>query len=172
MIEVDRVKQTPREMRPVYGAWPGVRAWNFGVRGWSLAMLLLILGVSFSLSGPDATLWIEACVIALVVGLLVLGLLANRHINRLNQASPVGGAESRWILDVAGVRILSPLTEQALDWRAIVRVVEEGDRFIFAVTPTRSHVLPVRCLGPGQLEAVRSMIADVTNSGRLGRGVD
>jgi hypothetical protein len=50
--------------------------------------------------------------------------------------------------------------------------VEEKDRLIFAVTPARNHVLPLRCFDPGQLDAFRALIAEARASGRLGAGVD
>ena len=79
---------------------------------------------------------------------------------------------SVWRFDERGVRIEYPLGEQSMDWRAVVRVVEEKDRLIFAVTPARNHVFPLRCFGPGQLDAFRALIAEVRDSGRLGAGVD
>jgi hypothetical protein len=59
-----------------------------------------------------------------------------------------------------------------VDWRAIMKVRDESDRFVFLVTPAYNPVLPKRLLGEQQLADLRGLIAEVTASGRLGRGVD
>jgi len=171
MIEVTEVRPTPGEMRPVFGAWPVVRAWGYVTRGWAATMILLTVGVGWWLATPAVFLWIAVCLAALVYGLLLLALVANRHIDRIGRATPLGRSPSRWVLDEAGVRIISPLGEQSLDWRAIVRVAEEKDRLLFAAMPGRTHVLPTRCLRPDQLAALRGLIVEVRASGRLGAGL-
>ena len=172
MIEVDGVRQTRREMRPVYRVWPEVRWWGYAARLSFGLLLLTTLAVAWRLSTPDAFLWIAVCLAAMLYISLAVGLIGAHRISRAGEATPLGDAASRWRFDENGLRMTYALGEQSLDWRAVVRVVEERDRLIFAVTPARNHVLPLRCFGPGQLEAFRALIADVTASGRLGRGVD
>ena len=168
MIEILDVRQTPREMRPVYGTWPVVRLWGYLARGWLAVTCVGTLITAWWYSGPEGALWVAVCQIAMVYGLLGFGLIANRQIGRVTQAAPLGDASSRWRFDENGLRILYDLGEQVLDWRAVVRVVEEKDRIIFAVTPARNHVLPLRCFGPGQLDAFRALITEVRASGQLG----
>ncbi|MDP1912057.1 YcxB family protein [Brevundimonas sp.] len=172
MIEILDVRQTPREMRPVYGAWPVARWWGYVVRGWFAALFVITMAVAWWFSEPEGFFRIAVCLLVSVYGLLGLGLIANRRIGRATLAAPLGDAASRWRFDQNGLRIMYALGEQSLDWRAVVRVVEEKDRFIFAVTPGRNHVLPLRCFGPGQLDAFRALIAEVQTSGRLGSGID
>ena len=172
MIEVGDVRQTRREMRPVYGAWPMVRWWGFAARLSFVLFLLTTLAVAWRLSTPHAFLWIAVCLVATLYVSLAVGLIAAHRIGRAGEATPLGDAASSWRFDEKGLGVTYALGEQSLDWRAVVRVVEEKDRLIFAVTPARNHVLPLRCFGPGQLEAFRALLADVTASGRLGRGVD
>lgn len=170
MIEIVDVRQTPREMRPVYSAWPVVRGWGYVVRGWFAALLVITLAVAWWFSTLEGLLWITLCLVVLVYGLLALSLIANRQIGRATHAAPLGAASSCWRFDKNGLRIVYDLGEQGLDWRAVVQVVEETDRLIFAVTPARNHVLPLWCFGPGQLDAFRTLIAEVRDSGRLGSG--
>ena len=172
MIEIDGVRQTRREMRPVYRAWPLVRWWGFAARLSFVVLFLITLVVAWRLSPPNAFLWIAVCLVATLYIHLAVGLIGVRRISRASEATPFGDAASSWRFDEHGLRMTYALGEQSLDWRAVVRVVEEKDRLIFAVTPARNHVLPLRCFGPGQLEAFRALTADVTASGRLGRGVD
>ena len=170
MIDIPNVQPTLAEMRPVFGAWPATRMWGYVTRSWAATMLLLTMGLAWWFSTSVGFLWIVACVVALVYGLLAFGLIANRDIDRVSRSTPLGGAAARWVLDESGVRIIFSLGDQRLDWRAIVRVVEERDRFLFAATPARTHVLPTRCLGPDQLVALRMLIAEIHDSGRLGAG--
>jgi hypothetical protein len=172
MIEVAGVRQTPHEMRSVTGAWPPVRIWGYVGRSWLGLLCLTMIAASWWFAGATITLWIEGFALALLFGSLALGLAATHHIARIAKSTPLGDAVSAWRLDDTGVRITYPLGEQSLDWRAIVRVVEEKDRLIFAVTPARNHVLPLRCFDPGQLDAFRALIAEARASGRLGGGVD
>lgn len=172
MIEIDGVRQTRREMRPVYRAWPMVRWWGYVARLAFVSLFLVTLAVAWWLATPDAFLWIAVCSVATLYIHLAVGLIGAHRISRASEATPLGDAASRWRFDGNGLRMTYALGEQSLDWRAVVRVVEEKDRLIFAVTPARNHVLPLRCFGPGQLEAFRALIAEVTASGRLGRGVD
>lgn len=171
MIEIVGVRQTAKEMRPVLGAWPVARTWGYVVRGWVALWLTLTMAVAWWRWGPNEAFWIVACLFALIYGTAVLALIMSRRLDHVARATPLGDAASRWTLDENGLLIVFPLGEQSLDWRAVVRVVEEKDRFLFAVTPVRTHVLPRRCLEAGQLPALRNLVEEVRASGRLGAGL-
>lgn len=172
MIVVEDVRQTPHEMRLVLAAWPVVRTWGLAVRLWLAATFVTTAALILWPFDIDRNLWLLVSFYAMIVGVIALSLIANRRISKAARAAPLGDAPSRWVLDETGLRIEHALSTQSLDWRAVVRVVEERDRIIFAVLPSRNHVLPLRCLRPDQQEAVRKLIAEASESGRLGAGVD
>ena len=172
MIEIAGVRPTPHEMRSVTQAWPAARVWGYVVRGWLGVLCLTMMAAAWWFGGPTVALWIEGFALVLLFGSLGLGLAATAHGARISRNTPLGDTVGHWRLDERGLRIQYPLGDQSLDWRAIVRVVEEKDRLIFAVTPARNHILPLRCFGPGQLDAFRDLLADLRASGRLGGGVD
>lgn len=172
MIVVDDVRQTPREMRPVLAAWPVARTWGIAVRLWLAVTFVTTAALILWSLESYLDLWLLISFYAMVLGMIALSAITTHRVSKASQATPLGDAPSRWVLDNTGVRIEHALSAQSLDWRAIVRVVEEKDRIIFAALPSRNHVLPLRCLRPDQLETLRELIAETSGSGRLGAGVD
>lgn len=129
---------------------------------------VLVTGLLAS-RAPDG-LRIALVQVALLWGALGLAIATRRVIGRLQQRTPTALIASDWRLNETGVRIASPLDERFFDWRGVVRVVEEKDRFVFAVTPAINPVLPIRLLTDDQKTALRALIAEVTASGRMGAG--
>ena len=171
-IEIGDVRRTPWEMRPIYRVWPAARWWGYSVRLAFGLLYLVTIGVAWWFSTAQGFAWIVVCLCALVYAPLALGWVGAKRISLVARATPLGGAITAWRLDLTGIRVSNAFSMETLDWRGVVRVVEEKDRIIFAATPTRNYVLPMRCLAPGQLEALRALIADLRITGRLGAGVD
>lgn len=86
--------------------------------------------------------------------------------------APVSGLDWRWTIDDQGLVFDNALQSNRLDWRAVKSVRSDRDRFVFLVTPHYNPVLPTRLLTEAQMAALEALIAEVTASGRLGRGVD
>lgn len=171
MIHIGGFKPTARELRPVLKAWPGVRSWaNLGVI-WmgAVAIVTIILAAAVD---PSVGYWIMGCQIALIYGVILLGFFVQKRIARLGAAAPLMGLDCEWCIDERGIELTTTLSKNFVDWQAIVRVVEEKDRLIFAVTLPLNYVLPKRAVTNEQIAALKALVADVTASGRLGRGVD
>lgn len=171
MIRIDTVKPTERELRHVTKAWPRVK-WlnNVGVL-WLGLVVLATIGLSARVDSP-LRYWIMGSQLLMIWGLIPLGQIVQRRLASVSRATPLRALSSDWTLDHQGVRITSALSEQLLHWEAVVRIVEENDRLIFAVSPAWNHVLPKRSMTAEQLAELQALVSDVTASGRLGRGVD
>lgn len=171
MITIENVQLTHKEQRPTLKAWPGLRRWMNAGLLWIAACMLATLAFCWRQPGP-AALWIPLIQIASLYGVIGLSFLVQRKVIAVAHRAPAFGAITTWRLDENGVTLTTPIAETRLDWRAVVRVAEEKDRLVFAVTPYNNPVLPLRQLSPEQLQAVRDLVAAATAAGRLGRGVD
>lgn len=171
MIEIVAVQPTTRELRTALAVWPGVKWWSNAGVIWLGLVALTTIGLSARFDGP-VMYGIIGLQAVMIYGLIPIGYVVQKRLARVGKSAPLTNLGSNWRLDEQGFCITNALSEQSLRWEAVVRVVEQKDRLIFAVTPARNHVLPLRCFGPGQQEAFRTLLADVTASGRLGRGVD
>jgi len=103
---------------------------------------------------------------------LVSGWAVRKVSSREAKKTPTGNLPWKWSIDADGIVFRNGLQTNNVDWRAIRTVREESDRFLFLVTPAYNPVLPKRLLNEQQLAGLRSRVAEVTASGRLGRGVD
>ena len=135
--------------------------------------MLVCALTTFSLCWYEAVsslLWIAVVQYAMIFGVIGLGFMARRHLGSLARSVPTGTGPSNWMLDQVGFSITSPISERRLDWRAVVRVLEEKDRIIFAVAPSRNYFLPTRLLTAEASTELHTLIAEAKASGRLGAG--
>ena len=173
MIVVDNVAPNAREMRPIQRGW-GLIHWVGCLPVWLPMLAVLAFGVTVSVLARGALPPF------LMSGFLVLTFAAWRLSGRLAQhvcmsearKAPVGGLVWNWTIDEQGFVFDNGLQINRLDWRGVMAVSEEKDRFLFLVSPANNPVLPVRLLDVEQLGALRDLIASVKASGRLGAGVD
>lgn len=112
------------------------------------------------------------CIVASWTLWMVSGWAVQKAAARAAAKSPTGGLPWKWSIDSKGIVFANGLQTNQLDWRAVKSVRDESDRFLFLVTPAYNPVLPQRLLDQSELAALRDLIAEVTASGRLGRGVD
>jgi len=174
MIVIENVKPTARELRPVTRGWGGLHWWG------CVTVLVPIFGLSaVVLTVAGMAYWYdELCevvgIICLVTAVtwVVSRLLVNRLTLNAARAAPGGGILSSWRIDDEGLNFRTPVSTAHVDWRGIKGVRDERDRFVFLLNPHNNPVLPKRLLAEGQAEALRALVAEVTASGRLGRGVD
>ncbi len=133
---------------------------------------LLALGLLTHIYG-----WLPSGLFSLVLvgsGLVFLlgNLLTRRVVAAAVKRSPSAGLSWRWRIDGAGIDFTNPLQSNHLDWRVVMDVREERDRFIFFVTPAYNPVLPMRLLTDEQAGELRTLVEEQRRSGALGRGVD
>lgn len=171
MIVIEDVELNAKELRPTTRAWPGLRWWLSSGLLWITACMLVTLALCWRQPGP-AALWIPLVQLVSLYGVIGLSFVIQRRVMAVARRAPAFGAPTTWRLDEQGVTLTAALVESRLDWRAIVRVAEEKDRLVLAVTPYNNPVLPLRLLSPDQLQAIRDLVETVRASGRLGRGVD
>ncbi|MBX9460789.1 MAG: YcxB family protein [Brevundimonas sp.] len=173
MIEIEAVQPTAREFRSISRGWgaihwvciPYTYAFLFGFLIYGLVASSLAEDVLPPLlfSGTLFVTWLVWFVSAWVV---------RKVSSREAAKAPTGSLPWKWSIGADGIVFANGLQTNKVDWRAIKTVREESDRFLFLVTPAYNPILPKRLLDEPQLAALRGLIADVTASGRLGRGVD
>ncbi len=172
MIEIEAVQPTAREFRSIKGGWGAIH-WVCMPYTYAFLLGFLIYGLvanaltghvlpPFLLSGALLVTWIAR---------LVAGWAVQKVSSHEAGKAPAGNLPWKWSIGPEGVLFSNGLQTTNVDWRAIKIVREESDRFLFLVTPAYNPVLPKRLLGEQQLADLRSLIADLTASGRLGRGV-
>lgn len=173
MIIVENVQPTAREFRHITGGW-GAMHWLCIPYTYAFLAGLLFYGLIASSLAEDVLP--PFLFVGFVVGSyglwFVSGWAVRRAAARAVARSPTGGLAWRWSIDADGIVFTNGLQTNQLDWRAVKSVRDESDRFLFLVTPAYNAVLPKRLLEEAQLTALRALIAEVTASGRLGRGVD
>ena len=168
MIEVRGVQANPRELRPVLKAWPGVRWSSSAPMLWLCVCAIATIGINLATRG---SVLIPMGQVGMLVGVFLLAVVMTRQNTLAVRTSPTAGLVSDWRIDEAGVRFASPIHEHGFDWRGIMRVVEDEDRFIFVVSLVTNPVLPMRFMDEDQKAELRALIADVVASGRMGAGV-
>ena len=167
MIEVRGVRATPRELRPVLKAWPGERWMSVVPMLWLYACMMATIVLTTRVPSHAFIPWVQ---LTMLFGMFVIGFVLTRRTARAVAASPTAGHGMNWVLDEKGIRISSPVHEHGYDWRGVMRVVEDKDRFIVVISLVTNHVLPIRVLTEDQKTGLRALIADVTASGRMGAG--
>lgn len=170
-VRIAGVQATPRELRPVTRAWPGLGFWIRVPILWLAACVLAAMIVLVVVPMPEiATFWIGGLWVAALYGLIGLGLFVQRKGQAMTRRTPLGALSADWRLDDAGLTFSTPISENRLGWEAVTAIREEKDRIVFAVTPYANHVLPRRMLNEDQARALAALIAEARASGRLGRG--
>lgn len=167
MIEVRGVRATPRELRPVLKAWPSERWMSVVPMLWLYGCMATTVFLWSRVPSHDL---IPVVQLAMLLGMFVIGILLTRRTLRAVAASPTAGHAMDWVFDERGVRITSPVHEHSYDWRGVMRVVEDRDRFIVVISLATNHVLPMRVLTEDQKTGLRALIAEVAASGRMGAG--
>jgi hypothetical protein len=173
VIEIEAVQPTAREFRSIKGGWGAIH-WVCMPYTYAFLLGFLIYGlVANSLTGhvlPPFLL--SGALFVTWIAWLVAGWAVRKVSSHEAAKAPAGNLPWKWSIGREGIVFSNGLQKNDVDWRAIRSVREEGDRFLFLVTPAYNPVLPKRLLGEQQLADLRSLIAEVTASGRLGRGVD
>ena len=169
MIEIEAVQPNAREFRPMRRGW-GLIHWACLVPSYAYLVGFLAFGV---LAG---SLLPEGLFFGAVVGSWLLSLLGAQWLKQVTyneqRKAPTSSLPWRWRIDDEGLSFDNGLQTNRVDWRGVKIVQEERDRFLFLVTPAYNPVLPKRLMTAEQVVALKALIADVTASGRLGRGVD
>lgn len=174
MIEIPQVQPVARELRPVTRGWGGLHVWAgfpLFIPFIGLCALALVASAYMQDNAEFALV-----VIAILFGTFGAWLLSQWALHRATframRSATGGGGIIDWTLTEEAVVFTTPVSTSRLDWAGVRSVREEKDRFVLLVTPTNNPVLPKRQLSQEQADAVRSLVAAVVSSGRLGRGVD
>jgi len=171
-IVVTGVRPTPDELRPPPMIWPSVRK-----RRW-LPEAILIAGVIVSTlvaSGPEGS-WLWSWV--LVTGLITLRFWrwsmrsVHRAMSEAAFALPSNKVPTIWTLDATGLQLESPTFRGAYRWRAVVDVLDEGDRFVFVISPFLALSLPRSAMNDDQIAALNALLAHLRREHAFGGGVD
>jgi hypothetical protein len=174
MIKVSDVQPTAREFRPITGGWgAGIHlacliltcAWPFGFIAYAISVEVLAGDVL-------PPFWMSGFLFGTLAVWFLGRWVAGRASVSAVRNSPAGDRSWNWSISRDGIAFTNGLQTSSIDWRAMKAVREESDRILFLVTPANNPVLPKRLLNDTQLADLRVLIADVTASGRLGRGVD
>ena len=173
MIEIRGIRPTPEGSRPFSVGpitWVGR---GLSLIPWALAGALII--VAAHLTGDRSlTFFLVMTALAGAVLWSLARFLFRTLAARAWKRSPTWPLPNTWTLDDAGFTIFDGAFHLRMSWGAVIAIREEPDRFLFITSPVSAQVLPIRFLDAGrdQITEVRALIADVTASGRLGRGVD
>ncbi|WP_420480214.1 YcxB family protein [Brevundimonas sp. FT23028] len=141
---------------------------------------VLVLALPYALvifawvGGRHVVLWMAVALLFVVVVQRIAVAILKRLIAREWRQSPAGRLPKTWALDEGGVTISDEVSTYIIRWGGVTAVREEKRRFVFYVGPGTAYRLPIRFLDAGrnQIADIRALIAEVTASGRLGRGVD
>jgi hypothetical protein len=134
---------------------------------------LLFLFVVALRHAPDQAGGLLTGVFAGTVALAgIIGATLNLAYRHGRKRAPLTASAVDWSLDENEIRLNAALFSSRLSWGAVTRVEEQRDRFVFQAPPDSSLILPKRALNADQLLHLRTLIAEVRASGRLGAGVD
>lgn len=173
MIEIEAVRPTAREFRSITRGWGAIH-WICIPYTYAFLLGFLIYGLIASSLADEALppFLFSGSLIVTWIAWWVSGWAVRKVSSHEAGKAPAGNLPWKWSIGPEGIVFANGLQTNAVDWRAIKTVREESDRFLFLVTPAYNPVLPKRLLAEQQLADLRSLIAQVTASGRLGRGVD
>ena len=174
MIKIEAVQPNARELRPISKGWGAIHWWA------CLPIYILIVGLCVlvltvaAMRAYDQALAnaVVAIMFATVIAWLLSQSVARKAMAAAQRRAPSAALPCDWTFGEEGVGFVSALAASRYDWRAVVAVREEKDRFVLLISPAYNPVLPMRQLNADQIVALKALIADVTVSGRLGRGVD
>jgi hypothetical protein len=172
VIRIEGVRPVPEASAPVRFSpvieWVG-RGVDVLVLALPYALVILAWG-----GGRDAVTPMAVALLSVVVVQRAAVEILKRRITREWRQSPAGRLPKIWALDEDGVTISDEFATYIIRWGGITAVREEKRRFVFYVGPGTAYRLPIRFLDAGrnQIADIRALIAEVTASGRLGRGVD
>ncbi|MFC7377335.1 YcxB family protein [Brevundimonas sp. GCM10030266] len=172
MIVVENVLPDARELRPAPSAWKSVSRLAWVQTLALLAVFLVSFLVAAAFASEEAAGWVGVTMVAVLLVLIIAGRVVTAISARISADAAKASGSARWNFDQEGVRVETPLSSTVFRWEMVAKVSEEQDRFLFALTPSSSAILPTRSLVAGQAEELRGLVAEVTTSGRLGRGVD
>lgn len=171
-IDIAEVQPTLRELRPIRRGW-GVFHWIILLPANAFLFGFLTFGLIASSIGGHAAipLLFVVCLAGAYLFWAVSGWVVHRITFSITKRAPAGRLVWDWSIGEEGVDFSNGLQVNRLDWRAVMAVEEERDRFVFLVMPGYNPALPKRLLSPEQLAALRNLLADLRSSGRLGQGL-
>lgn len=171
-IVIEGVAPTVSEIRQCRTAWASTAriAWIQTLTLIGVLVIGIVLASIFA--SPQTVVWIASTAAALLLALIVSGnVVMSAYARACVDAAQVPGP-AQWSVDDRGIRVETATGVGSHGWEGIARIIEEDDRFVFAISPFFNPVLPKRQMTAEQIAALKALIADVTASGRLGRGVD
>lgn len=172
MIIVEDVLPNARELRPCASAWKSIArlAW---IQLLALCATFVASFIFAAIYGTEeAAIWVGVTMVAVMAVLIVSGWFVSTSGALIAARTLTSRGAGRWMFDRDGVGVESPLSKTAFKWEVVEKVALEKDRVVFALSPATNAILPLRSMSGEQVQQLRSLIADVTASGRLGRGVD
>lgn len=173
VIRIEVVHPNAHDLRPIKGGWGAIH-WVCMVPTHAMLLGFVAYGVVSSIQSEGQHIY--GLFSAFLVGAVVVTRLGQYWLQAVMTRecadAPTGGLDWTWSIDEKGLQFDTPLQSNRTDWRGVKAAREESDRFIFLVTPGYNPVLPKRQMTADQIAALKTLIADVTASGRLGRGVD
>lgn len=173
MIRIDGVQPTAREFRAITGGWGSI---HWACVLYTCAFPLGFIAYAISVEVIAGDIMPPFLMSGFLFGTLAAWFLGRWAVQMTSadaaRRSPAGALAWNWSIDQEGIALTNGLQTSTIDWRAVKAVREEGDRVLFMVTPANNPVLPKRLLSADQLAELRTLVAEVTASGRLGRGVD
>lgn len=114
--------------------------------------------------------WMAATTVILMIamtasGKYVVSAYARKSAEALRAAVPI-----KWSIDDQGLTYGSAQFTAHTRWERVIDVIEEDDRFVFAISPILNPVLPKRQMTVDQIESLRTLVAQVRADGGLGGG--
>lgn len=170
MIQVHQVLPQGREVRPLKTGWGAVH-WLTCLPMYVPVIGMVVLTIIAAAMYPDTSA-LGLTLVLLVLLWCAAVLLSQRSVQKARSSAPASGMAYDWTFDESGVGFTGPLTSSRYRWEAIKAVLEEKDRLVVLISIFNNPILPKRQLTDDQLSAIRTLIAEVTASGRLGAGVD
>ena len=171
-IIIEDVQLNITEARACYKAWDSLARLG-GIQTYTLiGVLVASIVLAFVLESMPTGLWMTGTMVVLLTAMIISGKVMTSSYTRIvvDGARRVG--PSRWHIDDAGFQVETPTGSVRVSWEGVVKVVEDTDRFFFAVSPAYNLVLPRRQMTETQIAALTTLVSEVTASGRLGAGVD
>ncbi|RZJ46449.1 MAG: YcxB family protein [Brevundimonas sp.] len=173
MLVIESVKPDAREMRPLQRGW-GWLHWVVCLPQYGPILSTIVFGLTVSVIAGDHLP--PVLLGSFIIGVWMLWVFSSRLSGAVATAegakAPVGRLDWRWTIDDQGLAFENGLQSNRVDWRGVKSVRADRDRFVFLVAPHYNPVLPTRLLTAAQTAELEALIAEVTASGHLGRGVD
>lgn len=163
-IVIDEADRS-RVLRPVSVFWPDINTW--AIAGKSILFISVPLAALLAAGRDGSSDWVPVAIAQVLIVIASVGsteMLGRKLASVVRRASMFTGATT-FRLDETGVEMENSVCRAAYRWAAFEDVVEEADRFVFALTPYACPVIGKSEMTADQVSAVRSLVEAARTSG-------